>query len=984
MNSTNVMIEHASPRIGIRARWDALAPILAAFATHLTAASSSPPASLPADLEVVVAAAHPLVNYPILGCIDDRGRLFLGDSAGVNLDKKQLEAQLPNRITVLEDTDGDGIFDRTAVFADKLTFPSGGFWLDGSLYFASPPGIWRFTDSNGDSVADRRELVVGGFDGYTGNGTHIHSPVLNPADGRMYWCVGGTGGNIVQKDGTPVRNGRVTGVWSARTDGSDIQWHALGAMANPVEVDFTPEGAIVGTMNILYLQPRGDTLLHWLQGGVYERADLDSNQRHAGLADLPHTLEKMPVLHNFGHVAVSGMMRYRSGALNPNWKDNLFVAFFNTQKIVRVQLAPSGATYSATQHEFLKLDDPWMHLTDVMEDADGSLLVLDSGGWFSRGCPSSLGGNAEVRGAVYRVRAKQRPSLPDPYGHTIAWSSLSPGEIERLRSDKRWMVRERATRLTAEACADTPVAVDLRAASTPPARLRALETIARARRIQPRDREVLLELMAGPLEPALEHAALYAGIATQAFDLGSVRAATTPILIRRLSMVVEQSVKDPAMQDALAGVLLDSIDSPDPELSRTAIAIIGRNPRALEVCQAAAKSRLALPRVSPGTLALLAELAQLHLAKPGMQELVTEMLIHNAPAARRSAWRILARQPGHVSHAEWHGPLAQSLSVAEGADLALLLEVIGKVGSDRYDEQLRRIITSPASPQPLRLRAVAALSRPGRPLSPEAFTLLMEMAGNSSSPAARIDAARFLTRARLSKEQLHALTPIVGAAGPVELQEYLRLKKAIDPENARLWAAAVAKSPVLGSLDESVFRSGFQALPARTYEEVLGPAVRAAAAAQDQKRRSLETLSAEAANGRASEGRKVFESSACIACHTVGELGRAIGPDLSHIGKIRVARNLLGKILFPNDSVSQGYETFVIETSDGQSFTGAIKSETAEGISLVDLTGQSTTIPPAKVVGRTALPTSLMPVGLEQTMSRQQLLDLVAWLTSLK
>src|SRR5688572_29159378 len=117
-------------------------------------------------------------------------------------------------------------------------------------------------------------------------------------------------------------------------------------MANSVELDFTPEGEIIGSVNIHYAQPRGDTPIHWLYGGVYERAD--GRTRSNTLADLPHTREHMPALHNFGHVAVSGMFRYRSGALNPAWKDNLFVTFFNTQKLVRVALSPNGASYRAS------------------------------------------------------------------------------------------------------------------------------------------------------------------------------------------------------------------------------------------------------------------------------------------------------------------------------------------------------------------------------------------------------------------------------------------------------------------------------------------------------------------------------------------------------------------------------------------------------------------------------------------------------------
>ena len=106
-------------------------------------AAPAPKADLPAGFELVVAATPPLVRHPIMGCLDDRGRLFLGDSSGVNWTQEQLDKAPPHRVLLLEDADGDGVFDRSTVFADRMTFPQGACWLGGSLYVASPPGIWQ-------------------------------------------------------------------------------------------------------------------------------------------------------------------------------------------------------------------------------------------------------------------------------------------------------------------------------------------------------------------------------------------------------------------------------------------------------------------------------------------------------------------------------------------------------------------------------------------------------------------------------------------------------------------------------------------------------------------------------------------------------------------------------------------------------------------------------------------------------------------------
>src|ERR1043165_8488428 len=125
-----------------------LAPVLrlafGIFAATMFAADPAqrPGIQVPPGFEVTRVAGAPLVQFPMLGGFDDRGRLFLAENAGVNLDEKALAEQKPSRIRMLEDTDGDGVFDRSTIFAEGLTFPQGAQWFDGALYVASPPSIW--------------------------------------------------------------------------------------------------------------------------------------------------------------------------------------------------------------------------------------------------------------------------------------------------------------------------------------------------------------------------------------------------------------------------------------------------------------------------------------------------------------------------------------------------------------------------------------------------------------------------------------------------------------------------------------------------------------------------------------------------------------------------------------------------------------------------------------------------------------------------
>src|SRR5262249_13130180 len=140
----------------------------------------------------------------------------------------------------------------------------------------------------------------------------------------------------------------------------------------------------------------------------------------------------------------AGLMCYRGQAFGAGYHDNLFSAQFNTRRVVRHVLERDGATFRGRTEDFLVSTDPDFHPTDVLEDADGSLLVIDTGGWFLRGCPTSQIAKPEIKGAIYRIRRVDAPRSPDPRGHSLPWDQLTAQELTVLLDDPRWVVRDRA------------------------------------------------------------------------------------------------------------------------------------------------------------------------------------------------------------------------------------------------------------------------------------------------------------------------------------------------------------------------------------------------------------------------------------------------------------------------------------------------------------------------------------------------------------
>jgi putative membrane-bound dehydrogenase-like protein len=924
------------------------------------AAKIVPRATVPDGMELIVAAAPPLVTHPIMGALDPRGRLYVGDAAGLNLDRKGLEAQLPNRVLRLEDADGDGVFDRTTVFADKMTFPQGACWLGDALYVASPPGLWKLTDADGDGVAERREMIVGGFD-YDGNAADVHGPFLHPTNGRLYWCHGRKGHRVTQRDGTLVHEGKASGIWSCRPDGSDVRWDALGGMDNPVEVDFLPDGRMLGTVNLYYNQPRGDTLIHWLYGGVYERPD-----QLGVIAGLPRMLEKMPVVHNYGHVAVSGMTVYRSGALDAGWRGDVLVTYFNTQKVVRTRLVPVGATFTATEHPLLTLDDPDAHLTDVMEDHDGSLLVLDTGGWFRNGCPASLVEKPDLRGAVYRLRKAGGGGGAGPGGRGA----------------------EVARGATATGAATEAASLDR--ARGPAEQLAACEEIARRTTATPAERAVLRRLLAETLDPALEHAAMLAAMTAGAVALDDLRDAnaSNPDHVRRLLVILDRGGTATGPRDVLRVHARRFLAQADEALVRAALAVLARDAEALARLGHEFAVRLEAGTVPPGELRLLAEVVGANLAQPEAKEILAKMLAHPTRAVRDAAWRVLQRRSGGAADPAWVAPLAASLEKAvatqAGADLAVLLEIIGRMPAKGFDATLRSLVADARQAPAVRVKALGALARASESLDAAAWTLAMETLRAGASPALRVEAARLIARTKLTAEQARALAPVVAAAGALELGELVKIVRRLDAAAARWWAEHLVQSPGLAAIEESVLRTVFSGAPPEIFEKIVGPAVRALAARGEERRRKMETLAAQAqaGRGRAERGAAVFAGSACAACHRVGDVGQALGPDLSRIGQIRGARDLLESIFFPAATIARDYETWSVETADGQAHTGMLRRNTPEGLVLADAAGTETTVAHGAVVTKTTLATSLMPAGLEEAFADEAMLDLIAWLAA--
>jgi len=181
---------------------------------------------VPEGFLVEEAAGPGLVSYPMFASFDDRGRLFVCESAGKNMADDEMQQHPEMRIRLLEDTNGDGVFDRGTVFADKITMTMGAVWYKGALYVGAPPDILVLKDTDGDGVADRREVLLTGWPLHS-NGTTLHGPYLGP-DGWMYLTYNLGHHRVRTREGAMLEGpgGRV---WRFRPDGTGRAWNGSWA-----------------------------------------------------------------------------------------------------------------------------------------------------------------------------------------------------------------------------------------------------------------------------------------------------------------------------------------------------------------------------------------------------------------------------------------------------------------------------------------------------------------------------------------------------------------------------------------------------------------------------------------------------------------------------------------------------------------------------------------------------------------------------------
>jgi putative heme-binding domain-containing protein len=994
---------------------------------------------VPDGFVVEKVAEPPLVRYPLFAAFDDVGRLFVAEGTGTNLPGEELAKKKLGRILLLEDTDGDGKFDKATLFADQLVFPQGVLWHDGVVYTASHPSFWRLEATRGESKADRRDELLTGFK-FNGNGCDIHGPFLGP-DGRLYWTDGRHGYKVKTRDGQQLE-GLASRIWRCRTDGTDVERLCGGGFDNPVQLAFTPEGDLLGDMD----QGQGDALLHYVEGAVYP-------MEHVCLKEFVTTGPLLGAMRNYPAALPAGLcgfMRYRSTHLGREYQNTFFATHYVQHKLVQSVLTRDGATFRARDKDFLTSTDNDVRITDTLEDADGSLLFVDMGGWFTYGFPGNPVPKPEVLGAIYRIRRTAAPRVADPWGRSLNLATRPVEELTPLLDDARPKVRDQVVAQLARrgAAAIEPLAAvvrdpkrsvqarrnavwalcrlesaearavlrpaladespsvrqaavhaiglqrDVQSVATlramlsreePPLRLKVAEALGRIGNAE--GTPDLLSALGPVNDRFLEHALIYALIRI------NDRKATLAALgdgnprVRRAGLIALDQMKDGGLKRELVVPLLDTDDA---ELQQAALEVMSRHAGWASDTLGLLRQWLRSAQRTPEQERSLTGALLAFCNEKEVQGLVAELFADaKAPVSSKILLlSILARCRLQQLPPSWLELLDQAVVHEELALKREAIAVIKLRNLDRFDEPLTGLSRREALPTELRIAILETLAPRRKQTDALSFTLLVEHLSEKTDPLLRVAAARTLGATALDAGQLRQLTKPVAGSGTLVVRLLLpAFTRSQDGEVGKELAEALKKSPGAEALSLAEVEQALRGYPA----DVQARTQELRDKLKERQKQQVAYLAGVAAEldrlkGNAEAGRDVFFSRkvGCYGCHRAAGNGGTVGPDLSQIGRFRSRGELLESVVFPSLIIAPEFRSYSIAIKNGKSVTGLIVRESSEALHLRTADLAEVRIARTDIEEMAPSNVSLMPDGLDKTMSRQELADVLEFLRQQK
>jgi uncharacterized protein len=900
-----------------------------------------------------------------------------------------------DRISYLEDTNGDGVMDKKTVFYDGLELVTSLVFYRDGVIVSQAPDIYWLRDTNGDGKADAKEIIFTGFGNFD---THaVISNMRWGMDGWIYATQGYSGAQPRSPDGSKEFGRFGSGVLRFKPDGSAIEMVASKG-GNTWGLDFAADGELFFTQ-----ATSGDHLNHVvLPEKVLSRGRIGSTASFRPIQDHRHVVplidvKKQPYVQIDvvgGFTAASGSAIYTGGAWPAKHDGSHFLTEPTVNLVHQDFISPTGSTYVASKdrdEEFIAGTDLWFRPVHARIGPDGALYVLDFYNQAvvhndTRG-PKHGAANAAVRpdrdhhfGRIWRVQHRDAKALP-----AVQLDAKKPADLVKALEHPNGWARMRAHRLLSES-KDVQVTAALeavvRSSKNDYARVHALWVLDSFGRLSPElaktalndssamlRKNVLAIMSESGANASLENeviarlndsdprAKLQALVA-----LGSFFASES---IAEAVVAAYPSLNDPWQQSAAIGV---AAAHPGPFLEA---AFASRNP--------------------PQLRGFVGELGkQIALQDPNRSALAV-MIAANKPAATDPLKRVLLENLGAGLKPDaaprWIPPLETAFkNLLNARDESVATVALPLIAQWDQSESLRPEVNALTTKlltrlndeaQPADTRALLASSLVGvRHLNPEILPSITAILSSSAPPPLQsriIQVLGTIPDAAAGSALAKAFAQL-----PPQLQEEIFNEIIKRPE----WSLALLGQiqeravPLTALSPASVhrLRTHTDALvsdrASQVIEEIRGPELK------EKNELIARFIPVVRELGNIEKGREVYTQN-CANCHQFNGEGSNLGPDISGMGA-HGPIDLLVHILDPNRVVEPNYVTYSIETKDDLVFDGIIVRENNTSVVIRNAAGEFE-IRRDNILSQRNTGRSLMPDGFE-SLGEEPIRDMISYL----
>ena len=967
--------------------------------------------TVPDDLEIDLVLAEPVVRQPVFLNFDERGRMWVvqylqyPSPAGLNVISKDqwwraVYDKVPeppprgvrglDKITIHEDTDGDGVFDKHKTFIDGLNIATACVKGRGGVWVLNPPYLLFYPDRNDDDVPDGPPVVhLAGFgledthsvvnslrwgpDGwlYAAQGSTVtgNVRVVGETNGVMEsWSDGKNKAQSTQHSNTPAAHySQGQNIWRYHPEKHIYEVFAEGG-GNAFGVEFDEQGRIFSGHN------GGDTRgFHYMQGAYLRKGF----EKHGELSN-PYSFGYFPQMDGTkGERFTHNFIIYHGGALPSRYDGKLFGIEPLQGRVVLSEITPDGSTFKTRDLErVVTSSDSWFRPVDIKVGPDGAIYLAD---WHDRQVTHTRNQDGLIdkeTGRIYRL--KRQGAKPEKQ---LALSTLGRSELLSALVDKnRWradtalrLLGDRADKdeglkfmkLALDASGDMSLpalwagyvsggfsedkAVQLMEHRNPDVRLWAVRLSGDERMVSSNVSKSLVQLASRETNVEVR-----AQLACTAKRLPAADA---------LPVVAALALHDEDARDPRVPLLLWwAIESKCASDREAVLKLFEDSPFwSRPIVEEHLLERVMRRFASTGARADLLACARLLDLAPGVES--RRRLMRGFEEAFKG--RSLTGLPDElIASMQKHNVGSPALRVRQG-DAAAVQEAL-------------RVIRDDTANAALRLQFIEIL---GEAPQPGALPALLEIIGRTNSAPAHRSAA------------LHSLLAYSDSAiGGKVVEAFPNLAPDVRAVALTLlssraaWSVALARAVSDGRIPSADVPRDVVSQMGRHRDQTLAvlleknwPAAKPTNADAGKRFDHFQNI---LLNGAADPyaGKNLFNA-ACAGCHRLFAGGGQVGPDLTSYQRSDVAA-LLRSVVDPSAEIREGYEAVNVETKDERSLTGFIVERNDHLVILRGLDGRNVPLARTNVAELKTSGTSLMPEGLLDQMTPQQVRDLFAYLRS--